>query len=137
MISNSHSKIYKKYFNGLGRSLVEYLAKSWSSTFVHNLFKVVYAWNKNKTAQSSLVLNAWANQMSIKIGSVPNCVFVPTGWACSLISSFKDITWFALTLKVLCPFCRPKLCESVIISKRMIIKDFSGSEKVRNLLLVK
>ena len=32
----------------------------------------------NKTVQSSLVPNAWANQMSVKIASVPDCVFVPT-----------------------------------------------------------
>ena len=36
--------------------------------------------------QSSLVLNAWANQMSIKIAS-----FVTARWACSLISSFYDV----------------------------------------------
>ena len=46
--------------------------------------------------QSSLVPNAWANQLSVKIALVPDCVFVPTGWACSLISSFKDVT---LTLR--------------------------------------
>ena len=43
--------------------------------------------------QISLVPNAWANQMSVKITSVPDCVR-----ACSLISSFQDI---AATLNVL------------------------------------
>ena len=41
--------------------------------------------------QTSLVQNASANHMSIKIASVPDCVFVPTIRACSLISSFKDV----------------------------------------------
>ena len=44
-----------------------------------------------------------------------------------------------VTLKVLRPFCRPKFCSCVnlIMSKRMIIKDFSGSEKLRNCIVVK
>ena len=41
--------------------------------------------------QRSLVVNAWANQMSVNIASVLDRVFVPTGWACSLISGFKDV----------------------------------------------
>ena len=39
--------------------------------------------------QSSLVPNAWANQMSTRITSVPDCVFIPTWWANSLLSSFS------------------------------------------------
>ena len=37
-------------------------------------------------------------------------------------------------LKALRPFCRPKFwsCVNLIISDRMITKNFSGSEKVRN-----
>ena len=46
--------------------------------------------------QRSLVPNAWANQMSVKIASVPDHVFVPTWRACSLISSIKEV---AATLK--------------------------------------
>ena len=42
--------------------------------------------------QSNLVPKAWANQMSVKIMSVPDCTFVPTWWVCSLISSSKDVT---------------------------------------------
>ena len=41
--------------------------------------------------QSSQVPNAWANQMSVKIALVPDHVFVPAGWVCSLISGFKDV----------------------------------------------
>ena len=59
--------------------------------------------------QSSLVPNAWANQASVKIISGPDCVFVPTWWACSLILSFKDIAvtlsyhdWFFFFY--ICPF---------------------------------
>ena len=47
--------------------------------------------------QSSLVLYAWTNQMSVTIASVPDRMLVSTRWACSLISSFKDVT---ATLKV-------------------------------------
>ena len=41
------------------------------------------------------------------------------------------------TLKVIRPFCRPKFwsCVNLIISNRMITKNFSGSEKVRNWFL--
>ena len=49
--------------------------------------------------QSSLVPNAGANQMSVEITSVPNRVFMPTWWAHSLISSFKDA---AATLMTQC-----------------------------------
>ena len=42
--------------------------------------------------QCSFVPNAWSNQMSIKFASVPDCVFLPTGLACSLISSFQEVT---------------------------------------------
>ena len=46
---------------------------------------------------SSLVLNVWANQMSVKIALVQDHVFVPTGWVCSLISRFRAV---AATLNV-------------------------------------
>ena len=39
----------------------------------------------------SPVPNAWANQMRVKLTSVPDRVFVLTGWAYSLILSFKDV----------------------------------------------
>ena len=41
------------------------------------------------------------------------------------------------SLDVLHPFCRPKFwsCVNIIISNRMITKNFSGSEKVRNCFL--
>ena len=42
--------------------------------------------------QSSLVPNIWANQMSIKIASVWDHVFMPTGWVCNLILSFNDLS---------------------------------------------
>ena len=41
--------------------------------------------------QSSLVPNAWGNQMNIKITSLPDHMFLPTCWACSLISSIRDV----------------------------------------------
>ena len=44
---------------------------------------------------------------------------------------------YTLALKVLRPIFRPKFwsCVNLIISKRMITKNFSGREKVRNGLL--
>ena len=59
-----------------------------------NIIKVVAPSFKHEiktNAKTSLVPNAWANQMSLKFTSVPDCVFVPTNRACSLISSLKDI----------------------------------------------
>ena len=50
--------------------------------------------------QSSLVLNAWTNQMSVIITLVPDRVFVPTWWLCSLISSFKDVAVTLIGLAV-------------------------------------
>ena len=46
--------------------------------------------------QTSLVPNAWANKVCLKITLVSDCVFVPKWLACSLISSCKDV---AVTLK--------------------------------------
>ena len=57
---------------------------------------------------------------------------------CTLSFRIDSILEWISPLKVLRPFCRPKFwsCVNLIISKRMITKNFSGSEKVRNLLLV-
>ena len=54
--------------------------------------------------RSSLVTNTWANQMSIKITLVPDHVFVPSWWACSLISSFKDVTVTLRPRRALVPY---------------------------------
>ena len=43
----------------------------------------IEAWNKTTFKLE--------NQMSVNVILVPDCVFVPTWWACSLISSFKDV----------------------------------------------
>ena len=62
--------------------------------------------------------------------------------------TYSDFTFFRVlrdtmsmvhnALNVLRPFCRPTFwsCVNLIISKRMFTKNFSGSEKVRNWLLV-
>ena len=41
--------------------------------------------------QNSLIPNTSANQMRVEIASVPDCVFMPTGWVCSLISRFNEV----------------------------------------------
>ena len=38
-----------------------------------------------------LVPNAWANQMSVNLTSIPNLVFMPMWWGSSFISSFNNV----------------------------------------------
>ena len=68
----------------------------------HATFKVAATSFKPKKdyVQSSLVSNAWANQMRVRIiTSVPDRVFVPTWYVCSLQgrrSDFKILNVYIL-----------------------------------------
>ena len=62
----------------------------WGTTTIATIvFKV--AAPSFKITKDYVVPNAWANQMSVKITSVSDRVFVQTLWARGLISSFNDV----------------------------------------------